>query len=146
MSESRVRVWFTLFVLVVFCVGLAGGILIGRQIPGQRPFDRLLRGPREVGPPLAGDGRRGGLLRGLLIERLSRDLELTAEQRTTIDGALASSRTRLDTMQQDVRDRFDTERRTIRDEIRKVLTPAQQQKFDQIERDGRGRGRRGPPR
>ena len=146
MSESRVRLWFTLFVLVVFCVGLAGGILIGRRIPGERPFDRILRGPRDFGPALAVDGRRGGPLRGLLIERLSRDLELTGEQRTTIDAALASSRTRLDTMQKDVRDRFDAERRTIRDEIRKVLTAAQQQKFDQIERDSRGRGRRGPPR
>ena len=25
MSDSRIRVWFTLFVLAVFCVGLAGG-------------------------------------------------------------------------------------------------------------------------
>jgi len=145
MSESRARVWFTLFVLVVFCAGLAGGILIGRRLPGERRFDRLQRGPGDFGPPLAGDGRRGGPLRGLLIERLSRDLDLTAEQRTKIDAVLASSRTRLDTMQKDVRDRFDAERRTVRDGIRQVLTPAQQQKFDQAERDGRGR-RRGPPR
>jgi len=142
MSESRVRVWFALFVLVVFCVGLAGGILIGRRLPNEPRIDRWLRGPADAGPPLAADGRRGGPLRGLLIERLSRDLDLTAEQRTTIDAVLASSRTRLDTMQKDVRDRFDGERRTIREQIRQVLTPAQQQKFDQLERDGRGR--RGP--
>jgi hypothetical protein len=146
MPASRMRLWFALFVLAVFAVGLAGGILIGRRLPGERPLDRFLHGPRDFSPPLAVDGRRGGPLRGLLVERLSRDLELTADQRTKIDAALASSRTRLDTMQKDARDRFDTERRTVRDEIRRVLTPAQQQKFDQMERDGRSRGRRGPPR
>jgi Spy/CpxP family protein refolding chaperone len=146
MPESRTRIWFALFVLAVFCVGVAGGVLIGRRLPAERPLDRFLRGPRDFGPPLAGEGRRGGPLRGVLIDRLTRDLDLSAEQRAKIDAALASSRTRLDAMQTDVRDRFDTERRTVRNEIRSVLTPSQQQKFDQMERDGRARGRRGPPR
>ena len=132
MSENRVRVWFTLFVLVVFCVGLAGGILIGRRLPGERPFDRILRGPRDAGPAFGVDGRRGGPFRGLLIERLSRDLDLTPEQRLKIDGVLASTRTRLESLQKDAQNRFDSERRSVRDEIRSVLTPVQQQKFDQI--------------
>jgi len=145
MSESRVRVWFALFVLVVFCVGLAGGILIGRRLPADRSIGRFLRGPRDVGPPLApleNEGRRGGPIRGLLVDRLSRDLDLTDEQRGKIDAALASSRTRLDALQQDVRGRFDAERRAVREAIRSVLTPEQQQKFDRIEREGRGRGGR----
>ena len=142
MSDSRIRVWFSLFVLVVFCAGLGGGALIARRLlPLERPFDRLMHGPRTFGP---GDpeGRRGPM-RGLLVERLTRDLDLTAEQRAKVDLALASSRGRLDTLQRDVRDRFDAERRAVRDEIRRVLTPEQQQKFDAIEKDGRGRpGRR----
>ncbi len=146
MAESRVRIWFALFVLAVFCVGLAGGVLIGRRLPAERPIDRLLRGPRDFGPPLAGEGRRGPM-RGLLVERLTRDLDLTSEQRAKIDAVLASSRTRLDALQTDVRDRFDGERRAVREAIRAVLTPSQQQAFDRIELDGRGRaGRRGPPR
>ena len=142
MSDSKVRVWFALFVLVIFCAGLAGGALVARRLlPTERPIDRLMRGPRGAGPGDP-DGRRGPM-RGLLIERLARDLDLTAEQRTKVDQALASSRGRLDTLQRDVRDRFDAERRTVRDEIRSVLTPGQQQKFDAMEKDGRGRpGRR----
>ena len=142
MSDSKVRVWFALFVLVIFCVGLAGGALVARRLlPMERPIDRLMRGPRAGGPGDP-DGRRGPM-RGLLIERLAHDLDLTAEQRTKVDQALASSRGRLDTLQRDVRDRFDAERRTVRDEIRGVLTPEQQQKFDAMEKDGRGRpGRR----
>jgi hypothetical protein len=125
MPESKLRLWFALFVLVVFCLGLAGGILIGRRLP------------------LAEEGRRGGApLRGLLIDRLSRDLDLTADQRATIDRALASSRIRLDALQKDVRKRFDAERRAVREAIRGVLTPEQQQKFDRIEREGRSRGGR----
>jgi Spy/CpxP family protein refolding chaperone len=147
MPESRTRVWFAMFVLAVFCVGLAGGVLIGRRLPSERPIDRLLRGPRDFGPPLPGEGRRGGPIRGLLVERLSRELDLTSEQRAKIDAALASARTRLDALQKDVRERFDGERRAVRDEIRAVLTPSQQQTFDRLELDGRGRsGRRGPPR
>jgi uncharacterized membrane protein len=108
MSDRKVRVWFALFVLAIFCVGLAGGALVARRLlPMERPIDRLMRDPR-AGEPGDPDGRRG----------------------------------RLDTLR-DVRDRFDAERRTVRDEIRNVLTPEQQQKFDAMEKDGRGRpGRR----
>jgi Spy/CpxP family protein refolding chaperone len=69
-------------------------------------------------------------------------LDLTADQRATIDRALASSRIRLDALQKDVRERFDAERRAVREAIRGVLTPEQQQKFDRIEREGRSRGGR----
>jgi len=143
MPESKLRLWFALFVLVVFCLGLAGGVLIGRRLPRERPIDLLFRGARDFRSPLAEEGRRGGgPLRGLLIDRLSRDLDLTADQRATIDQALASSRIRLDALQKDVRERFDAERRAVREAIRGVLTPEQQQKFDRIERDGRSRGGR----
>ena len=44
MSDSRVRIWFSLFVLVVFCVGLAGGVLVDRAMARrayvERGFDR----------------------------------------------------------------------------------------------------------
>jgi Spy/CpxP family protein refolding chaperone len=142
MADSKVRVWFALFVLVIFCVGLAGGALVARRLlPPERPIGRLMFGPRGLGPGDP-DGRRGPT-RGLLVERLSRELDLTAEQRGKIDQALTSSRNRLETLQRDVRDRFDAERRAVQDEIRSVLTPDQQRRFDALEKDGRGRpGRR----
>ena len=36
-------------------------------------------------------------------------------------------------MQREVRERFEAEQRSLRDEIRKVLTPEQQQKFEERE-------------
>jgi Spy/CpxP family protein refolding chaperone len=147
MSDNRVRVWFSLFVLVVFCVGLAGGVLIGRRMPVERPVDRVLRGPREFPPGAMGEGRRGGPLRGLLVERLARELDLTSDQRAKIDAILTDGRSRLETLQRDARQRFEDEGRGLREQIRSVLTPEQQKTFDQKETLGKGPfGRRGPPR
>ena len=142
MSDNRIRVWFSLFVLVVFCLGLASGIVIGR---------------RMVGPPASpfGPGFGGGFGRGRggppperLVERLTSELQLNSEQRAQIDAILKSRRQRLDELQRDVRSRFDREQQELRDEIRKVLTPEQQQQFDKLMQDEpRGPGRRGrPPR
>lgn len=159
MSDNRMRIWFALFVLVVFCAGLAGGVLIDRAIGRRAAFDRggprgaMDFGPGGPGPGGAGGpggpggpgGRRGGSPR-MLVERLAGELSLTSEQRTKVEEILTARRARLETVQREVRDRFDTEQQGLRDEIRAVLTPDQQQKFDASERD-RGRfGRRGPPR
>ena len=153
MSDNRVRIWFSLFVLVVFCVGLAGGVAIGRALGRRayfdRPFDRGGGGPMDFGPggpgPLGGP-RRGGPPSRMLVDRLSRDLDLTADQRTKIEEVLTARRPGMEALQRDVRSRFEAEQRSLRDEIRKVLTPEQQVKFDKNEDERRRFGRRGPPR
>lgn len=142
MSDSRARIWFASFVLAVFCVGLASGVLLGRRMvarPPGRPFAEL-SGPQ--GPPVA---RRGGPPPGLLLERLTRDLQLTEDQRSRIGVVLKTSRERLDSLQQDTHDRLETEQRELRDKIRQELTPEQQPKFDRwiTENPPRGPGRRG---
>ncbi len=154
MSDNRVRIWFSLFVLAVFCVGLAGGVLLDRSMARRfypaRPFD----GAGPPGPlgfarggPMGGGPRPGGGPPRLLVDRLTRDLDLTADQQTQIERVLAGSRARVETLQGDVHDRFESEQKILRDEIRKVLTPAQQQKFDEREKERGwfGFGRRGLP-
>jgi Spy/CpxP family protein refolding chaperone len=154
MSDNRVRLWFALFVLVVFGVGLAGGVVLdrsfGRRAGFERSSDRGPRGPMNVGPggqgPGSGSRRGGGPPPAVLVDRLARELDLTAEQRTKIEEVLTARRTRLETVQREVRARFEEEQRGLRDEIRNVLTPEQQEKFDKNEQQ-RGRfGRRGPSR
>jgi Spy/CpxP family protein refolding chaperone len=149
MSDSRLRLWFALFVLVVFCVGLAGGVLIGRTVMRRAVVERGVdrdRGPRDGGPGPGGPRRGGGPPPRALAERLAKDLGLTAEQQTKVEAVLTASREQVERLQRDVRERLDAEQRGLRDEIRKILTPEQQQKFDQSQRE-RGRfGRRGPPR
>jgi Spy/CpxP family protein refolding chaperone len=152
MSDNRMRLWFTLFVLVVFGVGLAGGVVLDRSFGRRGAFDRTDRGrrPIDVGPggqgPGGGSRRGGGPPPAVLVDRLARELDLTAEQRTKIEEVLTARRTRLETVQREVRERFDAEQRSLRDEIRNLLTPDQQEKFDSNERQRGRSGRRGPPR
>ncbi len=144
MSDSHTRIWFALFVLAVFCVGLAAGAIVGRRFGSPaRAFD----GPGFVGP----GGRAPGMGRppspARLIDRLDRELQLTDEQRAGIQKIFEARRERLEGVQRDMRSRMDQEQRELQAEIRKVLTPEQQPKFDKwLEEDrSRGRGRRGGP-
>ena len=140
MSDSRARIWFSLFVLAVFCLGMASGALLGRRMVGPpgRTFGNF--GP----PPGPGPGRRGAPP-GVLLERLDRELTLTDDQRTRIAVVLKASRERLDQFQLETHNRLESERRALRDEIRKELTPEQQARFDKWAEATRplGPGRRG---
>jgi Spy/CpxP family protein refolding chaperone len=153
MSDNRVRIWFSLFVLVVFSVGLVGGVAIGRRGYLARAFDRgRAGGPMDVtpggpgGPGPLGGPRRGGPPARIIVERLARDLDLTADQRTKVEEVLTARRPSMEALQREVRGRFEAEQRSLRAEIRKVLTPEQQVKFDKNEEERRRFGRRGPPR
>ncbi len=137
MSDSRAKIWFALFVLVVFCAGAAAGVFIERRFDGPRSW----RGgpPSGVGP---GTGR-GGPPSEILLRRLSNDLDLDATQREEVARILRESRERVEGLQRDVRQQFDREQQNLREEIRKVLRPEQQERFEKtFGRGMRGRGRR----
>jgi Spy/CpxP family protein refolding chaperone len=140
MFVSRARIWFSLFVLAVFGVGLASGVLLGRRMVGPpgRAFGNF--GP----PPGPGPGRRGAPP-GALLDRLNRELSLTDDQRTRIASVLKTSRERLDQFQIDTHNRLEAEQRSLREQIRQELTPEQQGRFDRWVESTRplGPGRRG---
>ncbi len=141
MPGNSTRVWFSLFVLAVFCFGLAVGLVLGRHMPGP-PFDRpemFMAGPG--GPP--GRGPRPGML----IERLNRELQLSDDQRARIQSIFDARRPQLEAIQRDMAARAGEEQRELQAEIRKVLTPGQQVQFDRwLEQQPRGRrGRNGDP-
>jgi Spy/CpxP family protein refolding chaperone len=132
MTDSRTRIWFSLFVLAVFCVGLAGGLVIGRRLtPAAQQ--------RGAGPIFQGRGP-GGPRPGMLFERLDRELALTADQRTHVRAIFDERRARLESVQRDLLARADQERRELQAEVRKVLTPEQRERFDRwIEQSPKGR-------
>ncbi len=150
--SSRARIWFALFVLAVFCLGGAAGLMLGRQMERNDRFDRPPAG-RPFGPGGPRGGPGGGPPPQVLLERLSRDLDLSADQRAQLDVVLHASRDRVEQFQREVRGRFDDEQRSLHQEIRKILTPDQQARFDRFVQEGRrgrgpgrGRGDRGPER
>ena len=144
MPDSRAKIWFALFVLVIFCAGTAAGIVVGRRMgpPPPRGFD--IFGPGPGGP--GGRGGRGVLGRGEpgapptlppdIIGRLSRELQLDDPQQAQLRKILDDRRDRLEQVHREARDRFDREQRELHDAIRGILRPDQQQTFDRI-RGGR---------
>jgi uncharacterized membrane protein len=142
-SDNRARMWFGLFVLVVFLLGGAGGFVAGRLVP---PIRGARFGPPPDGP--GGDGfRRGGpggpgrgplfgrgpgapALPPQLLDRLTRDVQLDATQREQIRKVLEERRDRFEDVHREARERFDKEQRDLHAAIRAVLRPDQQQKFD----------------
>jgi Spy/CpxP family protein refolding chaperone len=138
MSDNRTRIWFSLFVLAVFSVGLASGVLIGRRLAPPPPrgagFAMRGMGPGSGGPPP-----------GRLIERLDAELNLTADQHAQVERIFEARRRGLEAVQNDVLARAEKEQRELQAEIRKVLTPEQQQRFDKwLAEAPRGRRGRGP--
>ena len=143
MSDNRVRIWFSLFVLAVFCVGLSAGLLLGRRIGPPPPEGGFFR---PMGPPPGG----GAPPPGRLLERLDSVLQLTPEQHAKLEPIFEDRRKRLESMHDEVVAKTEKEQRDFQDEIKNVLTPDQQQRFqrwlDEAPRGRRGGGRPGPPR
>jgi Spy/CpxP family protein refolding chaperone len=137
MPDSRTRVWFSLFILAVFCVGLALGLVLGRRMPPMPPRTGMFLGP----PGGPGVRPRGGML----IERLDRELQLTADQKTRVQAIFDGRRSHLEALQRDIAGRAEQEQHELQAEIRKVLTPDQQPRFDRwLEQQPRGRRGRPP--
>ena len=139
MADNRTRVWFSLFVLAVFCVGLAVGLVLGRRMPRPPDGAGMFMGARG-GPPGARSPRPG-----MLIERLDRELHLTDEQKVRVQSIFDGRRPHLEAIQREMATRASEEQRELQAEIRKVLTPDQQVRFDQwLEQQPRGRRGRPP--
>jgi hypothetical protein len=125
MNDRHLRVWFVVFVIAVFASGVGAGSLLERYM---RP------GAGRLAPGMIQAGARGqaGVGPGVMMHRqLNERLQLTADQRQQIDAIFAKRRARLATIRSEINARFDTEQRDFRDEIKKVLTPEQQKKFDE---------------
>jgi Spy/CpxP family protein refolding chaperone len=125
MSDNRTRVWFSLFVLAIFCVGLALGMVLGRRMPPPPGRAGTFAGPASRGGP----GGRGAR-EGMLIERLDRELQLTDDQRSRVQAIFDERRSHLEGVRREIATRAEQEQRELQAEVRKVLTPDQQARFD----------------
>jgi hypothetical protein len=145
-SDSRARIWFSLFVLAVFCLGGALGIFIGRHAP-PGPFFALGAGrgpdggpggpafgpPGSLGPRRGGPGRGGPPpLRPEIVTLLTSELQLDDAQQDQVKKILDDRRDRFDAVHREARERFDKEQRDLHLAIRAVLHPEQQTRFDRF--------------
>ena len=141
MSDSRAKMWFALFVLAVFCLGAASGIVIGRRMgpplrPGRGFFGvgrGLLHGPASGSPAaFAPPEGRGAPLPPDLVDRLTRDLQLDGSQQAALEKILDERRGRLEEVHREAREKFEQEQHELHQAIRAILRPEQQQAFDRF--------------
>jgi Spy/CpxP family protein refolding chaperone len=104
--------------LVVFVVGVLGGMALER-------VRTTRQAPREPA--------RGMAMRGAMPPMFQR-LDLTSEQRQRIEAILQQSRPLTDSVLRSSLPRLRAIRDSVRLEIRAVLTPEQQERFDAMER------------
>lgn len=86
-----------------------------------------------LGTYLAGHMHEGHR-RQRFLDRLSRQLQLTPDQRSKVESILVQGHRRITAVywnsQKEARPQYDAVHADIRNQIRAVLTPAQQPKFD----------------
>ena len=137
------RLWFVLFVLVVFAAGAFAGVIVDRAWLVQRSGAGL----EETGGPILGlgAGRRGGGPRPVAIEgqiaRLDRQLGLSAEQRAELREILRRWNDRANTLQREARRQFIEAQAGLRAEVEAILSADQVERFRQLR--GEVGGRRG---
>jgi hypothetical protein len=106
------------FAVVVFAAGVATGLLAAdwwQLVPRGVERTALPTRPPEVVARMLGD-----------------ELQLTVQQRAELDTIVATKRRALAMRREDMRQRFEQDANSLANDIRKILTPAQQQEFDEI--------------
>jgi Spy/CpxP family protein refolding chaperone len=83
-----------------------------------------------------------------MMDRFNERLDLTPEQRDKVGAIFRAKREKIDALRAEVEPRFEEIRRNASQEIRQLLTPEQQARFEKMEKDREERmrewrGRRG---
>jgi len=97
-----------LIVLIGWFLGAASGLLIMRYCHSMHP------------------------LHGRMRDRLVRELSLTSAQKTQVDAILQDSHQKMDGVYTQANQQLEDIRKATRAQIRQLLTPEQQAKFDQL--------------
>ena len=77
-----------------------------------------------------------------MLEQFSKQLTLTTDQRQRVAEILQSKQARIEALRSEIHPKFDEIRNTTRSEIRQLLTPEQQQKFDVMDAAFEARAKR----
>lgn len=137
-EPGKSRLVAGIVIVLVFLAGGAVGFFLHHATLHRRGFPGLAIGGPPPGPPPA--------VKGWMLDRLDRELDLTAAQHARIDTVLTRREADLRALMSEARPRFEAIATRTRTEIQAVLTPAQQAKFGKItQRIDARRDRRGHP-
>lgn len=68
-----------------------------------------------------------------MVERFSRELNLTPEQKEKVAAILEAKRQKMQTLRAEIRPKYEELRQSTKAEIRKLLIPEQREKFEKLE-------------
>jgi hypothetical protein len=123
-EPGKSRAVAAIVIVLVFLAGGAVGFFLHHAMLHRRGLPGLAIG----GPP---PGPRPEV-KGWMLSRLDRELELTAVQHARIDTVLTRREADLRALMSEARPRFEAIATRTRTEIQSVLTPSQQQAFAKI--------------
>ena len=83
-----------------------------------------------------------GQFQARMLQRFSAKLQLAPAQRTQVAAILEAKRLKIDALRADIRPKFEEIRALTSAEIRALLTPAQQKKFDVMQAEWETRRKR----
>ena len=106
------------YIIAAFCVGLLFGIAVGR-------FSARWWFRHHWGPPTEKQLQRR-------LDRFSARLDLTAAQRTQVEAIFRTKREKMNALFEEIGPKLEAVRNSTTEEIRKLLTPEQQAKFDKF--------------
>ena len=149
-EDLRTQLWVSLFVIVVFLMGLGTGVLFDARLPGSgRPPIRGLdslheRTPRR--PPARSLIGYQGRAPGRMLRRLGTSLDLSDEQTESLEALFQTQREQFGEIGRGMRQQLDTRREAFQTSIAEILTPAQMELFEEQfrGRQSRAHARRHP--
>ena len=133
MSNLQTQLSISLFVLVVFLIGLGAGAtgtnwLNNRPPIGVREYRQSLGGPRPQRRPAS--SRFNNVFNERLVERLSSVFDLTDDQHDRLATLFDSQRESFLEMRREIGERFDLSRDKVRAMLSEILTAEQMQQFE----------------
>ena len=70
---------------------------------------------------------------GGMLEHFNKELKLTPDQKEKMGKILDAKRSQIAALRNEIHPKFEAIRASSKEEIRKILTPEQQEKFDKLE-------------
>lgn len=140
------KVWKVILVTaVIFASGVVTGGLVARKTLAPAQPQEFQSSTNRPGQAFRPDRR----MRRDFVERVAEELELTPEQSAQIEAILRESQERTRKLWEAVSPQMRAEFKATQEKIRAVLTPAQQQQFEELMKRrhpprGQDRGRREP--
>lgn len=109
-----------LITVTAACVALFATVSIGQaQDPAAKNNDRPNRWHHKRGNP---------------VEHLTKALDLTPEQQAKVQSIIDQAKPQIKAARQEAKQKAQAIRENIRSQIRPILTPAQQQKWDALQK------------